>query len=246
MIPRKTILSGLFSGLLAAPFAVPTLLNAQDDDEGVFELSPFQVDGSNDDRYRAGSTLAGTRLNSNLGDVAAAISPFTKEFINDIGADSVEDLLAYSNNTVRLDETELANGNQVLEFEFQFNIRGLPATRSRNYFLADTISMDNFNVERVDESRGPNSILFGVGSAGGVVNTSTKRARFTEINEVQFMVGSNSQFRTAVDFNRELIEDKLAVRFNAMYDEDESWRLWEFKDQERFAFAGTFRVSEKT
>lgn len=242
---EKTIFSGLLPGLLAATFLAPPVLNAQETDD-VYEISPFQVDGSGDDRYRAGSTLAGTRLNSNLGDVAAAISPFTKEFINDIGADSVEELLAYSNNTVRLDESELANGNQVLEFEFQFNIRGLPATRARNYFLADTMSMDNFNVERVDESRGPNSILFGVGSAGGVVNTSTKRARFTEINEVLLMVGSNSQFRTAIDFNRELVEDTFAIRLNAMYDTDESWRMWEFKDQERIALAATWKLSENT
>jgi len=241
----KTTISGLISGLLGAALVAPLALYAQESDE-VFEISPFQVDGSGDDRYRAGSTLAGTRLNSNLGDVAAAISPFTKEFINDIGADSVEELLAYSNNTVRLDESELSNGNQVLEFEFQFNIRGLPATRSRNYFLADTISMDNFNVERVDESRGPNSILFGVGSAGGVVNTSTKRARFTEINEVQLMFGSNSQLRGSFDFNRELVEDKFAIRLNAMWDEDESWRLWEYKNQERFALAATWKLSENT
>ena len=242
----KLITRALLCTCFIGSFSLAALAQDEEASDDIYEISPFQVSGEGDDGYLAGSTLAGTRLNSNLSDVAAAISPFTKEFINDIGADSVEELLAYSNNTVRLDESELANGNQVLEFEFQFNIRGLPATRSRNYFLADTISMDNFNVERVDESRGPNSILFGVGSAGGVVNTSTKRARFSEINEVQVMTGSNSQFRTAIDFNRVLIEDKLAIRFNAMYDTDESWRMWEFKDQERFALAATWKAGEDT
>lgn len=227
--------------------ALHLCLSAQSkDNDQVIELSPFQVDGSGDVGYLAGSTLAGTRLNSNLTDVAAAISPFTKEFMEDIGADSMEQLLTYSNNTTRLDSTELANDNQVIEFEFQFNVRGLPASRARNYFAWDVISMDNFNVERVDESRGPNSILFGVGSAGGVINTSTKQARFTEINEVQFMVGSNSQVRGAVDFNRVLIEDKLAIRFNAMWDEDESWRYFEFKNQKRFHLASTWRAGAKT
>ncbi|MCB1124653.1 MAG: TonB-dependent receptor plug domain-containing protein, partial [Verrucomicrobiae bacterium] len=223
-------------------------LIAQDseDDENVYEISPFQVDGSGDDGYLAGSTLAGTRLNSSLSDVAAAISPFTKEFINDIGADSIEQLLEYSNNSVRMDNTELANDNQVIEFEFQFNVRGLPASRSRNYFVWDVISMDNFNIERVDESRGPNSILFGVGSAGGVVNTSTKQARFSEINELQFMFGSNSQLRGSLDFNRVLIEDKLAIRFNAVWDEEDSWRRFEFKDQERYHFATTWKATDTT
>ena len=234
-----------YSILLCAGLTASLSAQQADTDE-VYEISPFQVDGSGDTGYLAGSTLAGTRLNSSLSDVAAAISPFTKEFINDIGADSIEQLLEYSNNTVRLDATELANGNQVIEFEFQFNVRGLPASRSRNYFVWDVISMDNFNIERVDESRGPNSILFGVGSAGGVVNTSTKQARFSEINEVQVMFGTNSQLRGSVDFNRVLIEDKLAIRFNAMWDEDETWRLWEFKDQERFHFATTWKVADNT
>ncbi|MEX0321969.1 MAG: TonB-dependent siderophore receptor [Puniceicoccaceae bacterium] len=219
---------------------------AQEADEQVYELSPFEVDGSGDMGYMAGNTLAGTRLNSELTDVAAAISPFTREFINDIGADSIEDLLEYSNNLTRLDNTEFANDNQVIEFEFQFNVRGLPASRSRNYFAWEVISMDNFNVERVDESRGPNSILFGVGSAGGVINLTTKRARFTDINEIQFMVGSNNKLRGSVDFNRELIDGKLAVRFNAMWEEGETWRLWEFKDQRRFHFASTWKIADRT
>lgn len=234
------------AALLAPALMLSPLAYAQEADEDVVELSPFEVDGSGDVGYQASSTLAGTRLNSNLTDVAAAISPFTKEFINDIGADSIEDLLAYSNNAVRMDESELANDNQVGEFEFQFNIRGLPATRARNYFTMDTLSLDNFNVERVDESRGPNSILFGIGSAGGVINTSTKRARFATINEVQVMFGSNSQKRGSFDFNRELIEDKLAFRVNAMWDNDETWRQWEFKDQQRVHLASTWKVAENT
>ena len=31
-----------------------------------------------------------------------------------------------------------------------------------------------------------------------------------------------------------------------MTDDDESWRLWEFKDQERYHFATTFKPAEKT
>lgn len=248
MKQTKLAFSGLLNGLLGVLLITfPTLLSAQEpDSDEVYELSPFQVDGSRDRGYLAGSTLAGTRLNSSLSDLAAAISPFTKEFINDIGADSIEQLLEYSNNTVRLDDTEIANSNQIMALEFQFNIRGLPASRSRNYFAWDVISMDNFNIERVDQSRGPNSILFGVGSAGGMINTSTKQAHFSEINEVQVMFGTNSQLRSSVDFNRVLIEDKLAIRFNAMWDKDESWRLWEFKDQERFHLTTTWKVADNT
>ena len=39
----------------------------------VFELSPFEVDGSKDVGYRAANTLAGSRLNTSLEDVSAVI-----------------------------------------------------------------------------------------------------------------------------------------------------------------------------
>lgn len=244
---RSTVLKTLAAVLTLGIVGVQGHLNAQENDEGsIFELSPFSVDESQDSGYMAINTLAGTRLNSSLSDVAAAISPFTKQFIEDIGADSVEQLLEYSNNTVRMDETELANTNGPIEFEFRFNIRGLPASRSRNYFIWDDISTDNFNVARIEESRGPNSILFGVGSAGGIINSSTKQARFYDINEVQVMFGSHAQFRSTVDFNRVLIEDKLALRVNVMTDETDTWRNFEFKDQQRVHLAATYKAGENT
>jgi len=38
------------------------------------------------------------------------------------------------------------------------------------------LSLDTFNTETIEEARGPNAILFGIGGAGGVYNTSTKQA----------------------------------------------------------------------
>ena len=34
----------------------------------------------------------------------------------------------------------------------------------------------NYTIERIDNASGPNSVLFGLGSAGGVANVSTKAA----------------------------------------------------------------------
>ena len=57
---------GSFKGLLALAVASSLNLSAQDDDEEVFELSPFSIDASDNQGYAATSTLAGTRLNTNL------------------------------------------------------------------------------------------------------------------------------------------------------------------------------------
>ena len=65
--------------LLSLPL-IPVLLPAQQsaaddnvDEETTIELSPFQVDVSEDMGYYSAQTLAGGRVNSNLKDVATSV-----------------------------------------------------------------------------------------------------------------------------------------------------------------------------
>ena len=55
--------------------------------EEVMVLSPFEVKAEEDNGYVATETLAGTRIRTDLKDVASAISVVTKEFMRDIGAE---------------------------------------------------------------------------------------------------------------------------------------------------------------
>ena len=63
------------------------------------QLSPFEVVSETDNGYKANGTLAGTRLRTDLRDVAASITVVTKEFMNDIGATTLEGLLTYTVGT---------------------------------------------------------------------------------------------------------------------------------------------------
>ena len=92
----KRIHPSLSCLILGLASATPGLL-AQDMD--VYELSPFTVVGEEDTGYMATSTLAGTRIRSDLKDVAASISVATKEFMNDVNATSAQDLLVYTLGT---------------------------------------------------------------------------------------------------------------------------------------------------
>ena len=65
------------------------------------QLSPFEVRPDEDSGYQAANTTAGSRLNSRLKDTPASISPFTKEFLSDIGATDLESMLAYATNVER-------------------------------------------------------------------------------------------------------------------------------------------------
>ncbi|HYD83198.1 MAG TPA: hypothetical protein VEA63_04080, partial [Opitutus sp.] len=90
---------------------------------------------------------------------------------------------------------------------------------------------DSYNLERFDFARGPNSILFGSGGMGGTANALYKRARTDKpFVTVQTAVGSWSNYRATLDVNQPL-SDRLAIRFNAMWDESETWRDKEYFDK---------------
>lgn len=235
----------IISCLLA--FAIPAL-QAQDEDK-IFELSPFSVDVSGDVGYAAQNTLAGSRLNSRLKDTPAPLSVYTKEFMSDIAADSVEDTLAYAvNMTPELSQDD-GNGsaNQLTAFDARYRIRGLDADLSRNFF-AYSIDQDVYNIERVDESRGPNSILFGIAKAGGLINTSTKKPQMgREFTHVNITVGDADRLRGHVDFNKVLLEDKLAIRLNLLHNENgENKRPWVSRRDDRWHAAVQWTPTKRT
>jgi len=244
MKPTK-ITTRILSCLVA--FSLPAI-QAQDD-ETVFELSPFSVDVSGDVGYAAQNTLAGSRLNSRLKDTPAALSVYTSEFMSDISADSVEEALDYAvNMTAELSQDDgSGSANQLTAFDARYRIRGIDAGLSRNYF-AYSIDQDVYNIERVDESRGPNSILFGIAKAGGLINTSTKKPVFgREFTTVNLTVGDADRFRAHADYNTVLIEGKLAIRLNLLHNENgENERPWIARRYDRWHAAVQYKPFENT
>lgn len=102
-------------------------------------------------------------------------------------------------------------------------VRGIDsADNTRDYFLTE-IPWDSFNIGRVDIQRGPNSILFGVGSPAGIINASVNTAGFKNAYEVQARVGSYGSLRMSADFNQVVIPQQLAIRV-ALLDDDTKYR----------------------
>jgi outer membrane receptor protein involved in Fe transport len=233
-------LSFAFAGLVSGLFA-------QNDEQEVFELSPFSVDAADSAGYQATSTLAGTRIKTNLKDLGASISVVTEQFMDDVGATDAQTLLSYVSNT----EVGGYQGNftgaaeqaqsRYYQTEERTNpqrnqrIRGLGAADlTRGFFLTD-IPFDGYNTERVTVSRGPNSILFGIGSPGGVINNATKRAvQNSDFGEFGFRLDSFDSLRFTFDYNKSLIEDKLAVRIAALEESQKYKQDPAHEDQTRF------------
>lgn len=224
-----------------------SVLFAQDDESDrnvdIYELSPFTVETDEDEGYRATATLAGTRIRTDLRDLASSISVVTSQFLEDTGARNSEDLLVYTTNTevggifgnfAGTGNTQgLSEGANLSAPSSNTRVRGLDAAdNTRNYFLSD-IPWDSYIVDRVDLQRGPNSILFGVGSPAGIVNTSTIIPHFENTGKVENRFGSYGSFRNTLDYNRVILDDVLAVRIALLSDHQKFKQKPAFEKDER-------------
>ncbi len=213
------------------------------------ELSPFTVSADDSEGWLATSTLAGSRLNTPLRDTGASIGVMTSEFLRDLGAFQLEDAVGYAVN-IHLDTNEGTNVNDngsMMGFDAsRVRVRGVEATVTRNYFRWG-LQSDSYNADRIEENRGPNSILFGIGSAGGVVNTLTKRAGLNRnFQTVSLVVGSDDLYRGTLDVNRRLLDGRLGLRLNAVWSEQGSYRHHAFTDTQRAHLAATWQARPAT
>ncbi len=235
----------------AATPTTPAAATATDPNAPTVELSPFEVRADADVGYQAGNTTSGSRLNSRLKDTPASVSAFTPEFLSDIAATNLEEMLAHATN-IEIDVEDAnagfnnpsgrgADGN-----DYQFRMRGSPAGASRD-FVESSVPVDLYNVERAEVASGPNSILFGLGQAGGLVSLSGKKANLNrERTTVKGIFASWNYERYELDHNRVLIPRKLGVRLLGLYQNSEGWRHWMFNDQARWTVAAAYKPFKDT
>lgn len=247
--PRRTTI-GLLVALITAPGLLaqapaPTEPDASAEEEDIIQLSPFEVRAESDQGYVATQTLAGTRIRTDLADVGSAISVVTREFLQDVGATDNSTLLQYTTNSevagTRGTYSGLGNGSTVDETAnlrspggVTNRVRGLAqADNTRDFFVTD-IPWDSYNVDRVDIQRGPNSILFGLGSPAGIVNASTRNAEFRNLGSVEVRFGSYGTRRGSIDINQELIDNVLAIRVDALWNDEKFRQEPAFQEDKRY------------
>ncbi|MFA5264005.1 MAG: TonB-dependent receptor plug domain-containing protein, partial [Opitutaceae bacterium] len=212
----------------AAPAAQQPKATTDESEEVI--LSPFVVSADDEkDRYQATSTLAGTRVKTDLKDIASSLSVITAQFLKDTGATNNQTLLVYTTNTevggiygnyggVGNTYINGAGEPSLTQPNTNTRVRGLDsADNTRDYFQT-SIPWDSFNVGRVDLQRGPNSILFGIGSPAGIINNSVNLANFKDSFKLENRYGSFESARYSLDINKVLIDQELALRFSALDD----------------------------
>ena len=226
-------------------------------DEEIVVLSPFVVDASKDEGYRATSTLAGSRINTQLKDVAQSITVVTKEFLNDISAVGVNDVLAYTANTEGnrdFNQFTMSLGAPQDDASSNHNntnrIRGLAAAdyvRDYFYTIGTYNGFDSYNLDEVTINRGPNSILAGLGSPAGIINFSPQQAGLNLTkSEVSLRYGSFGDKRATLNSNYAALKDVFAIRVAAAYSDVGYKQKPSYNKDKRFYLAATWKPFAKT
>lgn len=199
---------------------------SNDENEEILVLSPFEVSASQETGYATATTLAGNRLATELKDLGTSLSVYNEQFLKDIGATDNQSLLKYTLGT----EIGGVNGNfsgtgggtapntdaSYLNPQSNNRVRGLVAADNTRDLFLSSIPWDGYNVDAVDLQRGPNAILFGQGSPGGVINVRSKQAGYRNLAEVSVRVDQYGSLRGTLDVNRVILKDELALRFSAV------------------------------
>ena len=174
---------------------------------GAVVLTPFEVSSDKDNGYAATETLAGTRMRTNLRDVGASLTILTPEFLRDLGVNSFDQALLYT-PSVDSSEGDNTDANRAGGTQMRFgtgqsySIRGFNTNAGNQSishdFFAALEPTDNYNLERITLSLGPNALLIGVGNPQGTAVTSTKRAQLLRRKtEVQTQADTNGSLRLA-------------------------------------------------
>ncbi|MBK1876018.1 TonB-dependent receptor plug domain-containing protein [Pelagicoccus mobilis] len=243
--------SGLYAalcGLALTGFSAYAQTDSEEDSDDVYELSPFTIDGSKDQGYQATNTLSGNRLNTENRFVGASVTEVTKQLLEDLNIDDFEDVLNYVPNSAPAESGGLSSdptGNESI-FGVRYRVRGFLLTGFSRDFFKTRVAPDSYNTQRMSFSRGPNSVLFGIAEPGGVTNAVSTRASFEDTNRVGMRFDTWDSTRFHASLNRELIDDKLAVRFSTVYDDHRNHRNPWHNRSDRYYGAVTYKPFEKT
>ncbi len=186
-------------------------------DSDTIELATFQVSTTADSGYRAGNSVSATRIDTPIKDLPFSISAFTEQFIEDIGALELLDVVNYAPG-VTSGAKEFTQGNN------RFSIRGFDGdvTPQRNGFVGNRY-VDAGNIQRVEVVKGPASLLYGQITPGGTVNYITKRAERKDFTRVKGQIGTDHFWRTDLDINRTFADGRVSGRLIGAYENTLAW-----------------------
>lgn len=199
-------------------------------------LSPFEVDATRDNGYRATNSLGGTRVNTPLRDVPFNIQVVTEDLIRDLAAIDASESLKF--------QAGVEVGSRDGDRDTAVTIRGFGTNWQMREGFRRYDTSDSINIARQEVVAGPAAVLYGVSQPGGLINYITKRPVPGRHIELRQIVGSYDFFRSEVDVNAHAGD--LGVRLMGAYTEADGFRDFEFTRRTFLAPVLVYRAGPAT
>lgn len=228
---------GLLTALISTSTGFAQAVAPSPGKEAPIELNPFVITAGTDNGYAPAETLSGTRLKTPVKDVPSAISIISADMLSDLGALNFNDVLDYLPSTARYQSNEGDLDNNGQRTGNPYTVRGFRSDSITTNFFTALTPIDSYNTSRLTFTRGPNSILFGVGNPGGGLDIVTNGPDLNRAaTSLSLRVDSFDSYRAAIDTSVVLIPKKLGLRLDLL-DEDRRRYVTPAKSQRRSFFA---------
>jgi outer membrane receptor protein involved in Fe transport len=231
------LLSGL-SLMAALPVA------AQEADAAeIFELTPFEVEAT--EGYVATNSISGTKFAVNLMETPLTINVLTREFLDDLNADSLVQSLQFTAGVVSQDGYN-ATGGRGLNGENRLIMRG----NAVRFIYRDGVRSwrgdEPYFIERVEVLKGPTAILYGQSLPGGTLNYVTKKPLHGSVaGELGTGLDSFGSYEVKLDYNQPLGE-KVALRMVGLYRDGDTFADNESREQTNGMVALSYKPWNRT
>lgn len=180
--------------------------------------------------YLTTQTRSATKTDTPLLDTPQSVTIITEQQIRDQNFQNLTEQLRFVPGVIPAQGE--GNRDQVI-------IRG--QNSSADFFvngIRDDVQYfrDLYNIQRIEVLKGPDSLVFGRGGGGGVVNRILKEANGNRIREVVADAGQFGQGRFAVDVG-DRVNENAFFRLNGVFEESGTFR--QFGDIRRYGINPT-------
>jgi outer membrane receptor protein involved in Fe transport len=185
------------------------------------KLSPFEVREKTDSLYAATETNTGTLIAKPRDEIPFVTSVLKGAAIADLNLNNPSDFATQFAGVARGPGDQMLNDGAQLNAGTSFTIRGFSTAPLYNGFQTGPLNVSTESFERVEVTKGPNSILYGQSSAGGTVNFVPKAALLAEAkSRVSFGASTNDGYRATFESGGGLGEKRgTGFVFGGGYDE---------------------------
>lgn len=223
------------------PPPAPTATARPVADDEVLELSPFVVEAPRDDSYGVLNSNSITSFKTDLEKLPISADVLTETFMEDTASSTLENMLRdYSAGSgtgsaagdvsgIPVTDPMDRGGGDSVSAGVQLRGLGAAVVKVDGFMLpapAGTGLNSNFGTERVEVINGPQSLLYGNGGGGGVVNTILKQARFGTRDKGSLKLQIDQYDHELAQFDYSLSRGPLAATISLLHEDLGDRRDW--------------------